>query len=310
MTSPSPGSFPPFLYAGELATLAAAVIWACTLSVYRRYARGLSAVLLNWFKNTVALLFLLSCLAIRWLDGTPPASLPGPEVVGWLLLSGLIGFVISDTALFAGLQRVGAQLTSALQSLVPPVAALLAWFFMGEQLTNWGWAGMALTLVAVLCVIRTGPGSQLAGSQRDWVWGITWGITSAVTQAVGFVIARYALQDVELLTGTLLRLSPAVLLLMPLALRAGSGWSVLAASPLQLGRLGTAAVCGGGVGLFLLAAGTKFAPVGVITTIGATLPIWVIPVSWLTLGERAKPAQLAWPFLAVAGVAMLFIGEN
>jgi len=310
MTPPSPGTPPPFPYAGELATLAAAVIWACTLSVYRRYARGLSAVLLNWFKNTVALVFLICCLALRWLDGMPPAALPGSEVIGWLLLSGLIGFVISDTALFAGLRRVGAQLTSALQSLVPPVAALLAWFFMGERLTTWGWAGMALTLVAVLGVIRTGPGSQLAASQRDWVLGVVCGVTSAVTQAVGFVIARHALQQVELLTGTLLRLSPAVVLLLPLALRAGSGWSVLAASPLQLGRLAAAAVCGGGVGLFLLAAGTKFAPVGVITTIGATLPIWVIPVSWLTLGERARPAQLAWTILAVAGVAMLFIGEN
>lgn len=312
MSLPTGGAAPPFPLAGEAATLAASLIWACTLTVYRRYARGISAVLLNWFKNTVALAFLGLCLVVRWWDGTPPAPLPEQRIVAWLLLSGFIGFVISDTALFAGLRRVGAQLTSALQSLVPPVAALLAWLFMGEQLSRWGWLGMGLTLLAVLGVIRTGPGALVAGSRRDWLAGILWSVTSAVTQAIGFVIARYALQDVELITGTMLRLTPAVIVLLPLTLRRreDTGWWLLLASPWQLIRLTVAAVCGGGVGLFLLAAGTKYAPVGIITTIGATLPIWVIPVSWLALGERARPAQLAWTLLAIVGVALLFVGEG
>lgn len=309
MSLPTGGAAPPFPFAGEIATLAASLIWACTLTVYRRYARGISAVLLNWFKNTVALAFLGLCLAGRWWAGTPPASLAEQSRIGWLLLSGLIGFVISDTALFAGLRRVGAQLTSAVQSLVPPVAALLAWLFMGEQLSRWGWLGMGLTLLAVLGVIRTGPGAHVAGSRRDWLSGILWSVVSAVTQAIGFVIARYALQEVELITGTMVRLIPAVVLLLPLTARRDAGWSLLVASPWQLSWLTLAAVSGGGVGLFLLAAGTKFAPVGVITTIGATLPIWVIPVSWLALGERARPAQLAWTLLAIFGIALLFVGE-
>jgi drug/metabolite transporter (DMT)-like permease len=149
----------------------------------------------------------------------------------------------------------------------------------------------------------------VAGSRRDWLGGIFWSVTSAVTQAIGFVIARYALQEVELITGTMLRLIPAVILLLPLTARRDVGWSLLLASPWQLGRLTLAAVCGGGVGLFLLATGTKYAPVGVITTIGATLPIWVIPVSWLALGERARPAQLAWTLLAIVGIALLFVGD-
>ncbi|HMP03854.1 MAG TPA: DMT family transporter [Gemmatales bacterium] len=309
MTVPSPGLTPPFPYAGEVATLTAAVIWACTLSIYRLHGRGVSAVTLNWFKNTVALFFIGLLAAGRWIAGD---GLTWPQTDGmwsWLVLSGVVGFVVSDTALFAGLRRVGAQLTSALQSLVPPVAALLAWLFMGENLTEWGWWGMGVTLVAVMGVIRTGPGAQVAGNRRDWGWGIVWGLVAAVTQAIGFVIARHALQHVDLLSVTLVRLAPAVVLLFPLVLvrREDGGLPELTATPGRLQKLTLAAICGGGIGLTLLAVGTKYVPVGVTTTLGATLPIWVIPVSYLLLGERARPSQLAWTCLAVFGVALLFV---
>ena len=49
---------------GEIASLAAAIIWAGALCVFKGFGRGISASTLNLFKNSVALACLMLCLAV------------------------------------------------------------------------------------------------------------------------------------------------------------------------------------------------------------------------------------------------------
>src|SRR5437763_606950 len=102
-------------YVGELAALAASLIWSCSISLYRAHGVGVPAQTLNLYKLFVALVGYTVIIAAGrvayfsgWISGDIvfPAS---AEKTGWLMLSGVIGFTISDTLFFASIHRLGAQ---------------------------------------------------------------------------------------------------------------------------------------------------------------------------------------------------------
>jgi drug/metabolite transporter (DMT)-like permease len=46
---------------------------------------------------------------------------------------------------------------SALFFMVPPLAALVAWFLLGEQMPPLAWAGLAVASLGVYLATRGGP---------------------------------------------------------------------------------------------------------------------------------------------------------
>ena len=101
---------PPFAGAGEAAAITAAIIWAVTICVYRHFGRGLPAAALNLYKILVA----LGCVAAVILVEQPTWP-TNPNTWLWLLLSGVVGLVLSDTAFFVSLQNLRAGVASAMQ---------------------------------------------------------------------------------------------------------------------------------------------------------------------------------------------------
>src|SRR5436190_23517893 len=126
-------------YVGELAALAASLIWSCSISLYRAQGVGVPAQTLNLYKLFVALIgftFIIAVGKVGYYTGYLPGDILFPasaEKTGWLMLSGVIGFTISDTLFFAAIHRLGAQLTAALQCITPPVSALIEWWLHPEK---------------------------------------------------------------------------------------------------------------------------------------------------------------------------------
>src|SRR2546426_833499 len=115
---------PPFEHVGEIAALAAALILSLTLCVYPAHGSSLPAPTLNLFKNCI------SCSCLTALSLATGAAWPSDwRLYLWFAASGLVGFVLSDTALLAALKRIGASRTAALQCLSPPITALCGWLF-------------------------------------------------------------------------------------------------------------------------------------------------------------------------------------
>src|SRR5262249_41386603 len=99
-----------------------------------------------------------------------------------------------DMALFRAFVVMGARLTMLLQSLAPPMAALIGWYFLGERLSLGGWIGMAITLVGITWVVseRTPhrSGELLHAPPR----GLALAVIAAAGQAGGLVLSKRGLR--------------------------------------------------------------------------------------------------------------------
>jgi drug/metabolite transporter (DMT)-like permease len=301
---------PPFLFAGEFAALAAALAWAISLSVFKRAGAGVPANVLNLYKNVVALVCMAIAAVVIW------RPMPSDPML-WLVLgiSGVAGLAIGDTGLFAALSRLGAQAASAIQSLAPPMAAGIAALFLRETLTVNQWLGLGITVAGVGGVVyfRNRGQSHLSRLATGVVvWGTTFAVIGALGQALGVVIARQALQKTNVLHGTMMRLIPAILVLLAAGLARGGGIGArrVFADGRRAGALTGAAVLGAFVGLLLLSVGVKYSKAGVAAALSSTFPIWTIPIAVIFLKEHVSWQSAVCTVAAVVGVGLMFVGPG
>lgn len=296
-------SAPVFFLLGESAALGAALVWSASLATFRYYGDGFPAQEANLFKNVIAAVSLGVLIAILGI------SFPADRSVwGWLVLSGLIGIAVGDTAFFAALSRLNAQLTAVTQCLSPVTASLLAWAWLGETLGRNELFGMGLTLSAVTGAVWLG-GHTRALTRRHLFAGLAFAVLSAVANGTGIVIARSAFQTVDAVAGTEIRVLAALLVLVPQCLFSRSpGFSFGSLfHPMRKGiALSLSAFAGSFLGLLLMSVGIKYAKAGVAAALSLTYPIWILPLARLFLGERTTPVGVLCILLAVLGVGLMF----
>jgi drug/metabolite transporter (DMT)-like permease len=116
-------------FKGEFAALSAAFLWAASSTVYALLGQRIPPLQLNLLKGLIAigLIFLTLIATSQQLPELDP--LP----VGFLLLSGAIGIGLGDTAYFCALNHLGARRTLLLETLAPPMTAILALIFFLER---------------------------------------------------------------------------------------------------------------------------------------------------------------------------------
>jgi drug/metabolite transporter (DMT)-like permease len=299
---------------GELAALGGAFLWAVASVIYTRVGRAVGPAEMNLLKNVVALAMLgLTLLFVG--QALPDAA--GPAVA-LLLLSGVVGIGLGDTAYFETLNAVGPRRALLLETLAPPLAALLALVFLGERLHPGAWLGIAVTVVGVTWVITERAPQAGSGTAREAAAvaggrlrrGLLFGLLAALAQAGGAVLSRAAFleADVSSLWSAFLRLAAGAVVLGPwLALtrcRVG-GWLRQPGAAALGGRLLAAITLGTYLALWLQQVSLKLTLAGVAQTLFATSPLFVLPfAAWQ--GERISLRAALGAGLALGGVALLF----
>jgi len=81
-----------------------------------------------------------------------------PAFVGALAYLVLGNSILAISLFLLMVRRGEATRVSALFFLVPPTSALIAWFLLGEQMSQAAWVGMALAAIGVWLVTRQGAG--------------------------------------------------------------------------------------------------------------------------------------------------------
>lgn len=299
-----------FPLAGEFSALSSALIWAISMSLFTRYGKGLEASVLNLYKGIVSSVFLLVPLV-----AFPPDQWPSATAMTLLVVSGLVGICLGDTALFAALRRLGAQVTSASQCLAPPFAALLALVFLEETLTLTESLGIAITVTAIAWLLLSSrrAGAQLAQhSRRDIFIGISWALVSALSQAAGVVLARKALEHSPVFLGAALRILPATLVLWFLVETNGDRTKLISLWKNRERARGLAIASFGGtfLGIVFMTAATKYAKAGVAVAISSTYPVWILPIAAAYLKERVTWRSALGAVFAVLGILLLVLGKT
>ena len=288
---------------GEIAALTAAFLWALSTVIFGRLGKSISPPVLNLAKGSIAIAFILLTLLLR---PTLEAELP-PTAVFWLLLSGAVGIGLGDTAYFNAINCLGARRALLMESLAPPLTALIALLFLGEQLSAIAWGGIFLTVFGVAWVIaeRVPGGDPTSGSTRA---GIIWGVLAAIGQASGAVMSRGALADslVDPLWSGLLRIAAGGFVLVGLI-----GWRGQVMAQLQplksrqlLPYLVIAAFLGTYLAIWLQQISLKYTLAGIAQALLATSPLFVLPLA-VALGDRVTGRAVLGVLVAIGGIWLL-----
>lgn len=288
---------------GELAALAAALLWAVATVMFGRLGKSLSPPVLNLAKGAIALGLLALTLVVL---GQSTAGLDRSAVVV-LALSGVIGIGLGDTAYFAAINDLGPRRALLMETLAPPLAALLALVFLKETLSLWSWLGMAVTLAGVVWVIAERvPGA--AGMGQAQSRGVLFGVLAALGQAIGAVMSRAVLADtaVDPLWSTLLRLMGGAVMILGILRSQGPVASQLRPlrSPRLLAGVALAAVLGTYLAIYFQQTALKYAATGVAQALASTSPLFVLPLA-AAMGDRVSPRAIAGAVVALVGIGIL-----
>ncbi|NRA64764.1 MAG: DMT family transporter [Pseudobacteriovorax sp.] len=289
---------------GELASLGAALIWAVSLTLFSRFGSVLNPTALNLWKNSIALVcFAALILFIKpeWPDGW--------EVYVAFGLSGILGLAVGDTALFAALQRLGAQNTSVSQCCVPLITGGLAYIFLSESLSAGEVLGMIITGLAIFLVIRHDNNRRKQSKiELDLFGGLFFAAIAALCQAGAVVIIRHYLQGVDVALGTAIRLLPAFCVLFLVGAFRGDVAKIiegLNTRSYDFLILSVAALFGTFLGLLMMSTGAKYAKAGISAALTATYPLWIIPLSVWIAKESVSIKKSLYTVIAVVGVGIM-----
>lgn len=290
-------------YRGEVAALSAALIWAIASFIYVGLGKQMSPLVLNFAKSSLAIGMLLLTLLLQR-NFAPEISGAG---LGLLLLSGAIGIGFGDTAFFASLNCLGARRSLLMESLAPPLAALLALFFLQEQISLQAWMGILLTVIGVAWVVaeRTADATQ---APRQPLRGIGFGLLAALGQASGAVLSRAALAGTSTspLWSTLIRLLAGVLVLLVLLLvqrQSSSEFQPMRSRRFLMTLAGTSFI-GTYLAIWLQQTALKYTATGIAQALTATSPLFVIPIAVAT-GDRVSFRAILGVSVALAGIWLL-----
>jgi drug/metabolite transporter (DMT)-like permease len=291
----------PFL--GEISALITAALWSVSSLAFASASRRLGSTQVNIARLILATLYLWLVVILFGLE----FHLSRTQVLN-LAVSGIIGLALGDSFLFKAYRYIGARLTMVVMSIAPAVAAIGAYFMLGEHLSATGTLGILLTLCGIaLVILEQRDGSRFQFSRA----GVFYAFLGAVGQGVGLIFAKQAFVEGEIngFVAALVRLQSSLLLLLPVLILARR-WE----NPLGLmdrDRKGTyqmilGSVVGPFLGISFSLLAVKHTSVGVAATLMATVPIMMLPIVRVLYKEELNWRAVGGAVIAVGGVGLLF----
>jgi drug/metabolite transporter (DMT)-like permease len=295
---------------GGAAALIAALIWAIATVIFSKLGEDIPPAELNLVKCSFAVvLMIITTLILR--EKLPDA--------GWLAytllaLSGIIGIGLGDTAYFESLNNLGSKLTLLMTVLAPPMAGVISWIFLHEQLKPIAWLGIVITMLGVAWVIWEEQQGNTRIQKHLWR-GIGFGLIACLTQSVGAVFSRYALTSstISALQTAIIRILAGIASLVVILLISRSRPFLWLREPKKdgpppknlLAMIALVGFMGTYIAIWLQQVSLQYAPVGIAQTLLSTSPIFILPIAALRK-EKVTWKSILGVVISLAGVVVLF----
>jgi drug/metabolite transporter (DMT)-like permease len=294
----------PFI--GELSALATAFCWSGSSIAFTAASERIGSLQLNINRMILGVFLLLTTILVLNLD----YAVSSYQLI-FLVASGFLGFVIGDSFLFQAFRMIGARIGMLMMSLVPAISSVLAYFFLHEVINLWGIFGIVITMCGIGLVILQKNSGALSKYKLSKT-GIFYGFMGALGQGAGMILAKFAFEEGHIngFVATFIRLTAAVIIFLPLAILARKYKNPIKVYKKDIKALTftfTGTIFGPffGVTCSLIAiANTK---IGIASTIMATVPVIMLPLVWLIYKEKLTWRSIVGAFIAVGGVAILFL---
>jgi drug/metabolite transporter (DMT)-like permease len=293
---------------GMGAALTAACLWAFASIVYGRLGKVLSPLWLNLLKGGMAIVMLMVTAVML---GQAWPQIPGVNLL-MLLGSGAVGIGIGDTAYFGAINRLGARRCLLLKALAPAVGSLIAWVWLQEALSAMAILGMVVTTLGVTWVVSERSQDPVSPRAVDAI-GLGLGLIAAVMEGLGAVLAHGALlqSGVDPLWSATIRLVGGMVVVVPMLLyetrfAPKEKAPLVKPWPKLLLIIAVASFFSTFLGLWLQQIALKYSPTGIAQTLGATSPLFVLPMARV-LGEKLSGRAIGGAVVALIGVAILVL---
>ena len=292
---------------GEVTALLVAVFWTLSAVSFEYASKTAGSLPVNLIRLVIGFIFLtLLNLVIRGLMFPADASLHNWI---WLVISGLIGFVLGDFFLFKSYTVIGSWFAMLIMTLAPPIAAIFGRFILNERIGGLALTGMFITLTGITMTMFKPDRINKRIVLNKSFKGIMMAFMGAFGQALGIVFSKYGMRDYNAFAATQIRIIAGIAGFVIL-ISAMKKWDyVRKAISNRKAMAGT--VTGSFFGPFL---GVSFSlysvqhtSTGIASTLMALVPVFLIPASILFFGHRITLLEIAGTLISLAGVALFFM---
>jgi drug/metabolite transporter (DMT)-like permease len=296
---------------GELAALGTAVLWTLSALAWTSAGKHMGALAVSFIRLVITCGFLAAYGGIIrgcWL----PTDADGPT---WQILgiSGFVGFFLADVCLFKALLLIGPRLTLLVQSLSPPIAAILSWVVLRDGLAARHWFAMALTLSGVAWVVLERPDEPADDhAPRRLRHGVCLAVLAAAGQAIGLVLSKQGIGDYDAVGATFIRVlgGMAGFLVLITFMRRWPSVAVAARHSRAMVVVVWGSLVGPCIGVALCMIALRYCHAGVTATIISTTPVLILPFVILFYREKVSLRAVGGAVLSVVGVALLVLGQE
>jgi len=293
-------------YVGEIAVIATAFCWSITSYAFTNVSRRVGAIQVNIDRMALASIMLFIIISVFRIS----LSLTFNQVAN-LVMSAMLGLVIGDSFLFKSFQMIGARLGIIIMASVPVISTVLAYFFLEEIISYLGMFGMILTITGILIVVL----DKNVNEKNKMVFnklGILFGFLGALGQATGLIFAKFAFQGGELngFAASFIRLFSASIIILPIAStfrRYKNPINIYSKDSYSTKVILIGTVFGPVLGITGSLIAIAYAKVGIASTLMATMPIIMLPISRFYFKEKLDWNAIIGAFVAVIGAAIIFL---
>ena len=308
-------------YIGELISIGVAFSWTATALLSEFGSKRLGNLTLNVLRMGLALL--LSLVLFGAVTGSPlPAGVPA-EACGWMLLSGLVGYVIGDFCLFQCYILIGSRFGQLFMTLAPLSAALMAWITLGQQMKPMSIVAMLVTLFGIGISVL-GRGNHHMVSLKLPLNGVLFAIGAAMCQGIGLVLSKIGMDHYDVAAMAKASVSEWLIpfsanfyrciagiigFTILLYFRDGIGHLRVAMHDRKGLSVAIATTIFGpfvGVGFSLMA--VQYTAAGIASTLMAMTPIIILLPSYWLFHEKITWKAVLGAFISVIGVSLFFFG--
>jgi transporter family protein len=266
-----------------------------------RYLRS-SSVFLGWLAITM-----IPHAAVMVFLYPVPDGTQWPRVLVLLLAGSCMG--TSGNLMYRALSRTDASRVWPVLNISPVFIAVFAVLLLGEHLGAWQWLSVLVAVGGTIMVsLQRGTGG---GVRLDRTFAIL--LVASMFMAAGQLLSKYGLEEIPVLTAFwLMRFGMFVALCINLRPQTIRGMIASTRQPVALGLILVAELLVFPFSVFLMVRALSIGPVALVSTVMATVPVWVFFFStamstrrWNLLNEPLDKQTLA---LKGAGIALIVAG--
>ncbi len=292
-------------HAGEIAALAVALCWTISAIALEIASKRGGSLSVNFIRLILSFA-MISVFTLLVRGKLMPFDASAHQWL-WLLLSGVVGFVIGDYFLFKAFISIGSRLSMVVMTTAPLLASLGGFLFLNENLKFLQIVAMSITLLGVVLAIYSRRTSNQAA---HWsTKGVLFGFGGALGQAGGLLLSKYGMEQYDAFAATQIRLIAGIVgffILLVMMRKVKESFNSFndrkAISGITLGAFFGSFL---GVGLSLYA--IQRTSTGVASAIMSIVPILIIVPSVFVLKQKVKFIEIIGAILSVIGVILFFI---